>query len=144
MSAEAWTILGTGGALFVGLAGLAVAIWRSLNARLEFMAQQQAEALRDLRAEQAMALRGLRAEQAAALRDLRAEMDARFDAINARLDRMDVRLDGIDARLDGMDARFDRMDTRLDRMEERQYETAQALARLGGHVPEPVAREPAP
>ena len=58
MSAEAWTILGTGGALFVGLAGLAVAIWRSLNARLEFMAQQQAEVLRDLRAEQAAALHG--------------------------------------------------------------------------------------
>ena len=55
MSAEAWTILGTGGALFVGLAGLAVAIWRSLDARLELMAQQQATGLRgdlrDLRAE---------------------------------------------------------------------------------------------
>ena len=140
MSAEAWTILGTGGALFVGLAGLAVAIWRSLKARLEFMAQQQAEALRDLRA-----------EQAAASRDLRAELDARFDAINARFDSVDARFDsvdvrftGVDARLDGMDARFDRMDTRLDRMEERQYEMAQALARLGGPVPEPVAREPAP
>ena len=138
-------------ALFVGLAGLAVAIWRSLNSRLEFQAQQQAEALRDIRAEQATALRGLRAEQAAALRDLRAELDARFDAINARFDSVDarfdgidVRLDGIDARLDRMDARFDRMDTRLDRMEERQYEMAQALARLGGPVPEPVAREPAP
>jgi len=123
MSAEAWTILGTGGALFIGLAGLAVAIWRSLSSRLELLAQQQAEALRDLRAEQAMALRDLRAEQAVALRDLRAEQNARFDSV---------------------DTRFDSVDARLDRLEDRQYEMAQALARLDGPVREPVAREPAP
>ena len=76
MSAEAWTIMGTGGALFVGLAGLAIAIWRSLEARLELLAQQHA----------------------AALRDLRADHDARFDSINARLDRMDIRLDRLEAR----------------------------------------------
>ena len=133
MSAEAWTILGTGGALFVGLAGLAVAIWRSLNSRLEFLAQQQAEALRDLRA-----------EQAAALRDLRAEQDARFDAINTRFDSVDARFNSIDARLDRMDDRLDRMDTRLDRLEERQYEMAQTLARLSRPVHDPVAGEPTP
>ena len=83
MSAEAWTVMGTGGALFVGLAGLAIAIWRSLEARLELLAQQQA----------------------AALRDLRAEHDARFDSI-------DTRLDGIDARLDRMDVRLDRLEAR--------------------------------
>ena len=83
MSAEAWTVMGTGGALFVGLAGLAIAIWRSLEARLELLAQQQA----------------------AALRDLRAEHDARFDSI-------DTRLDGIDARLDRMNVRLDRLEAR--------------------------------
>ena len=115
MSAEAWTIMGTGGALFVGLAGLAIAIWRSLESRLELLAQQQA----------------------AALRDLRAEHDARFDGINARFDRMD-------ARFDRMDARLDRMDARLDRMDARQYEMAQTLARLGEPVRDPVAGNPAP
>ena len=83
MSAEAWTVMGTGGALFVGLAGLAIAIWRSLEARLELLAQQQA----------------------AALRDLRAEHDARFDSI-------DTRFDGIDARLGRMDVRLDRLEAR--------------------------------
>ncbi len=115
MSAEAWTVMGTGGALFVGLAGLAIAIWRSLEARLELLAQQQA----------------------AALRDLRAEHDARFDSINTRFDSIDTRLDGIDARLD-------RMDVRLDRLEARQYEMAQTLARLGEPVRDPVAGKPAP
>ena len=129
MSAEAWTIMGTGGALFVGLAGLAIAIWRSLESRLELLAQQQA----------------------AALRDLRAEHDARFDSINARFDGINARFDGIDARFDRMDARFDRMDarldrmdTRFDRMEARQYEMAQALARLGRPVRDPAAANPAP
>ena len=122
MSAEAWTIMGTGGALFVGLAGLAIAIWRSLESRLELLAQQQA----------------------AALRDLRAEHDARFDGINARFDRMDACFDRMDARFDRMDARLDRMDTRFDRMEARQYEMAQALARLGGPVRDPAAANPAP
>ena len=122
MSAEAWTIMGTGGALFVGLAGLAIAIWRSLESRLELLAQQQA----------------------AALRDLRAEHDARFDSINARFDSIDTRFDGIDARLDRMDVRLDRMDARLDRLEARQYEMAQTLARLGGPVRDPVAGKPAP
>ena len=116
MSAEAWTIMGTGGALFVGLAGLAIAIWRSLESRLELLAQQQA----------------------AALRDLRAEHDARFDSI------MDTRFDSIDTRLDGIDARLDRMDVRLDRLEARQYEMAQTLARLGEPVRDPVAGKPAP
>ena len=51
MSAEAWTILGTGGALSVGLAGLVIATWRSLESRLDLMAQQHAAALRDLRAD---------------------------------------------------------------------------------------------
>ncbi len=122
MSAEAWTIMGTGGALFVGLAGLAIAIWRSLESRLELLAQQQA----------------------AALRDLRAEHDARFDSINARFDGIDARFDRMDARFDRMDARLDRMDTRFDRMEARQYEMAQALARLGGPVRDPAAANPAP
>ena len=122
MSAEAWTVMGTGGALFVGLAGLAIAIWRSLEARLELLAQQQA----------------------AALRDLRAEHDARFDSINTRFDSIDTRFDGIDARLGRMDVRLDRMDARLDRLETRQYEMAQTLARLGGPVGDPVAGKPAP
>ncbi len=144
MSAEAWTILGTGGALFVGLAGLAVAIWRSLSSCLELLAQQQVDGLRDLRAEQAMALRDLRVSQAAALRDLRAEQDAGFDSVDARFDSVNDRFDSVNDRFDGIDARLSRMDTRLDRLEERQYEMAQALARLGGPVHEPVAREPAP
>ena len=114
--------MGTGGALFVGLAGLAIAIWRSLESRLELLAQQQA----------------------AALRDLRAEHDARFDSINARFDGIDARFDRMDARFDRMDARLDRMDTRFDRMEARQYEMAQALARLGGPVRDPAAANPAP
>ena len=94
MSAEAWTIIGTGGALFVGLAGLAIAIWRSLESRLELLAQQQA----------------------AALRDLRAEHDARFDGINARFDRMDARFDRMDARLDRMEARQCEMAQALARL----------------------------
>ena len=69
MSAEAWTILGTGGALFVGLAGLVIAIWRSLESRLDLMAQQNA----------------------AALRDLRADHGARFDRVETRLDRLEAR-----------------------------------------------------
>ena len=69
MSAEAWTILGTGGALFVGLAGLVIAIWRSLESRLDLMAQQNA----------------------VALRDLRADHGARFDRVEARLDRLGAR-----------------------------------------------------
>lgn len=63
MSAEAWTILGTGGALFIGLAGLAVAIWRSLDARLDLMAQQHAADLRDLRADHGARLDRLDARQ---------------------------------------------------------------------------------
>ncbi|MYD93128.1 MAG: hypothetical protein F4Y02_05430 [Chloroflexi bacterium] len=89
MSAEAWTILGTGGALFVGLAGLAVAIWRSLDARLELMAQQHAAELQVLRGD---------------LRDLRADHGTRLDRLESRLDRLDAR----------------------------QFEMAQALARIEG------------
>ena len=63
MSAEAWTILGTGGALFIGLAGLAVAIWRSLDARLDLMAQQHAADLLDLRADHGARLDRLDARQ---------------------------------------------------------------------------------
>ena len=96
MSAEAWTVMGTGGALFVGLAGLAIAIWRSLEARLELLAQQQA----------------------AALRDLRAEHDARFDSINTRFDSIDTRLDGIDVRLDRLEARQYEMAQTLARLGE--------------------------
>ena len=69
MSAEAWTILGTGGALFVGLAGLVIAIWRSLESRLDQMAQQHAAELQVLRGD---------------LRDLRADHGARLDRIDAR------------------------------------------------------------
>ncbi len=69
MSAEAWTILGTGGALFVGLAGLVIAIWRSLESRLDHMAQQHAAELQVLRGD---------------LRDLRADHGARLDRIDAR------------------------------------------------------------
>ena len=69
MSAEAWTILGTGGALSVGLAGLVIAIWRSLESRLDLMAQQNA----------------------AALRDLRADHGTRFDRVETRLDRLETR-----------------------------------------------------
>jgi len=89
MSAEAWTILGTGGALFVGLAGLAVAIWRGLDARLELMAQQHAAELQVLRGD---------------LRDLRADHGTRLDRLESRLDRLDAR----------------------------QFEMAQALARIEG------------
>ena len=63
MSAEAWTILGTGGALFVGLAGLVIAIWRSLESRLDHMAQQHAAALSDLRADHGARLDRIEARQ---------------------------------------------------------------------------------
>ncbi|MCY3748121.1 MAG: hypothetical protein OXG64_02400 [Chloroflexi bacterium] len=63
MSAEAWTILGTGGALFVGLAGLVIAIWRSLESRLDLMAQQHAAALSDLRADHGARLDRIEARQ---------------------------------------------------------------------------------
>ena len=63
MSAEAWTILGTGGALFVGLAGLVIAMWRSLESRLDLMAQQHAAALSDLRADHGARLDRIEARQ---------------------------------------------------------------------------------
>ena len=87
MSAEAWTILGTGGDLFVGLAGLVIAMWRSLESRLDLMAQQHAAALSDMRTDHG---------------------------------------------------------ARLDRIEARQFEMAQALARLGEPVRDPTAGKPSP
>ena len=83
MSAEAWTILGTGGALFIGLAGLAVAIWRSLDARLELLARQHSAELQILRGD---------------LRDLRADHAARLDRLDARQFEMAQALARIEGR----------------------------------------------
>jgi hypothetical protein len=83
MSGEAWTILGTGGALFIGLAGLAVAIWRSLDSRLDSLAQQQAAEMHVLRSD---------------LRDLRADHGARLDRLDARQFEMAQALARIEGR----------------------------------------------
>ncbi|MCY3895711.1 MAG: hypothetical protein OXG17_04480 [Chloroflexi bacterium] len=101
MSAEAWTILGTGGALFVGLAGLAVAIWRSLDARLELMAQQHAAELQVLRGD---------------LRDLRADPGARLDRLEARQFEMAQALARIEGRQEQQASALASMPTSLQEL----------------------------
>ncbi len=112
MSPELVGILGVGAALFVGLGGLNLALWRGVKTEL-----------RGVRAE----VHGVRAEMRAEIHGVRAEVrDVRADIHNVRAEVRDVRTEMHGVRED-MTAANRTLEARLGAVE-------QGLARLNGLV----------
>lgn len=115
MSAELIGVLSVGVALGV----LIVALWRSVNVRIDRLEDRS---------------QGMEAQMNERFGRMEAQMNERFGQIDERFGRMDERFGQVDERFgrmeDQVNARFERLEDRFETLDARQYEMAQALARI--------------
>ena len=147
MSAEIWSViaatLGTGAAILIGMASLALKLWGETNKRLDRQDERIEASNASLRAE-IQALRTENNQRFAQIEQRFIQMDGRFTQIEQRFIQIEQQLDRLAER---QHADISAVNARLDALVLSQGTLAAALAPSPGDEdapPRAASREPAP